>query len=135
MRGFYKGGITLVLRDFLFGGTMWTIYKSINEIAFQYGDSSIIYLMSGVLAGSIASIITQPFEIVRTKLQACEKNLSKSGKVQRWVIFGMFNEIYQKEGIKGFNKGLVPRLLRKPLMNASTFFWYELISRKGERVN
>jgi Mitochondrial carrier protein len=40
-----------------------------------------------------------------------------------------FRKIYKNEGIPGFITGLGPRLVRKPLANALTFTFFEIINK------
>jgi len=74
-QGFLKGGVAVLLRDFPFGSIMYTIYTLINKTFEDKGrENKIKYWFSGIVAGCIATMLTQPFEIVRTILQANESS-------------------------------------------------------------
>ena len=131
--GFLKGGITVMLRDFPFGSIMYTTYTIINK-TFEDGgkEHKILYFFSAILAGSIATICTQPFEIIRIHLQANE-SVKGASKKPLSLTGGVMGEIlataYREHGIGFVTKGLLPRLVRKPMINAATFFFYEVLTR------
>lgn len=138
-QGFLKGGFTIMLRDFPFGGIMYSSYVIINKFVNHLTENNIKYFFSAILAAMIASAATHPFEIIRTKIQANEmkkgvnKLLQNPGtEVSGSVISNMISQIYQKEGWSGFTAGFLPRLLRKPVINASTFFFYEILSSSNK---
>jgi hypothetical protein len=63
--GFLKGGLTVLMRDFPFGAIFFTSYTIMNKSLTKLSDSKLVYLGSGIVAGVFATILTQPFEIVR----------------------------------------------------------------------
>lgn len=68
------------------------------------------HLISGAAAGAIASLVTNPLDVVKTLLQTrgsseCPKIRSTSS------FFGALKLIYMREGINGFGRGALPRVL------------------------
>jgi len=99
--GLFKGvGVSLI------GVSEGTIqFTSYEQIKLVLGNHGVIgQLFAGGFARGIAGIITFPYILLRTTLQAPNtpyNNFSDACK-----------KIYQSEGIAGFYKGLVPNLIR-----------------------
>lgn len=76
---------------------------------------------SGLLAGMTASTITQPFDMLKTRMQlkpSIYKTLAQSAK-----------KVYLEEGLMGFFDGISVRLIRKPLNSAISWTIYEEVVR------
>ena len=63
MGGLFKGSFLMILRDFPFGGIFYVTYKATAEIGKRFTDSDMVYLMSGLFSGIVATMITHPIEI------------------------------------------------------------------------
>jgi len=132
-RGFLKGGTAVLLRDFPFGGIMYMVYVIINKTFENEGkENKTLYFVSGITAASIATVMTHPFEIIRTHIAMNENNKINLGQ-KKSLGYGQMTDIlslaYQENGAKFVTKGLLPRLMRKPLINAATLFFYEVLTR------
>lgn len=130
--GFMKGNATMILKNPPFGGIFYIIYNYSNKFLKQFSDSSLVYLASGMIAGMVATVFTQPLEICKMRLQANEKRLGTGKKL---TIFKVLKDVYKEDGILGYTRGLFPMMLRKPMVNAATFFFYEVFSEMGEKEN
>lgn len=122
-RAYFNGGFAIIIRDFPFGGIFNLVYEYLNKRTESLNTNNYIYFINGLIAGTVATIMTQPLEIVRAQLQY-EKKLHHNHKYGK--IIGVLYDIYSAEGIRGFEKGILPRLMRKPIANALTFYIYEL---------
>ncbi len=78
-------------------------------------------LLSGMVAGIVATTVTNPIDVVRIRLQYKKSNDKDKYK----SIFHAFTQIYKIDGLQGFIKGLAPRLIRKPLTNSCSFLLFE----------
>lgn len=129
MKSFYKGGLLLLLEEFPFGGIFNVTYEWINrKTGNKKKHSTAGFLFSATVAGIIATTLTHPFELCRTKLQSQKVDYSK--KVKNSVILSILYDTHERYGYKGFLKGLLPRLLKKTMVNASTFALYESIRKR-----
>lgn len=129
LKSFYKGGLLLLLEEFPFGGIFNATYEYINrKFDFHESHSKIGYLFSGTVAGIVASTATHPFELCRTKIQSQRVDFSR--KVKNSVILSIMVDTHERYGYMGFFKGLLPRLLKKTMVNASTFAVYEIIRKR-----
>jgi len=75
-----KGGLTVLMRDFPFGAIFFTTYTILSDRLIQKWDNKLVYLGCGTAAGVMATVLTQPFEIVRIVFQANEgkRSVTKS---------------------------------------------------------
>ena len=124
--GFFKGSLAMIIRDFPFGGIFYLTYLYSNTFMDLYFETSFKYLLSGMIAGVTATTITQPIEIVKSRLMVdTRKNSGKDRKTIMWHL----RTVYKEDGLSGYARGILPRLLRKPIINASTFFFYEFFDK------
>jgi solute carrier family 25, member 38 len=135
-KGYFQGALITALRDGPFAGVYFVVYKNakraletINEKAIQEKkmNLSLISFTSGIISGIVATIITNPFDVLRARLQFSHYNDEKK-HIYSGILDGV-RKMYQYEGIAGFMKGISPRLIRKPISNALAFTTYELSYR------
>ncbi|KAH9248943.1 hypothetical protein BASA81_013400 [Batrachochytrium salamandrivorans] len=105
--GFFKGFGATALRDAPYAG--------------DSSPSVAANMVAGVLGGLSATIVTQPFDMVKTRMQL--KPAEYTSLVQS------FFKIAVAEGISGFFIGTIPRLLRKSFGSAITWSLYEEVVR------
>lgn len=73
----------------------------------------------GVAAGLIASIITQPADVVKTSVQL---QAARDTRLMDAIL-----SICQRTGIRGMFAGITPRVTRRTLMAAFTWCFYEQV--------
>ncbi|KAH6569945.1 hypothetical protein BASA50_002980 [Batrachochytrium salamandrivorans] len=120
--GFFKGFGATALRDAPYAGVYIFFYEGFKSMV--GGDSSpsvAANMVAGVLGGLSATIVTQPFDMVKTRMQL--KPAEYTSLVQS------FFKIAVAEGISGFFIGTIPRLLRKSFGSAITWSLYEEVVR------
>jgi len=119
IQGFTKGAAACMLRDGPFAGIYFAIYnKSKKNLQPLKLDTSTTAMASGLVAGFIATAVTQPLEVIRARIQV-QRDRNDS-------MMNIVKKILAEEGTAGLSKGLAPRLMRKPLSNALTFTLYEI---------
>jgi len=74
--------------------------------------------LAGLGAGLLASIVTQPADVVKTRMQTG----SMSGLVST------VSALYGEKGIQAFTAGLAPRMLRRSVMAAMAWTVYERVN-------
>ncbi|KAL2238226.1 UNVERIFIED_CONTAM: Mitoferrin [Sesamum indicum] len=84
-----------------------------------------VTLVCGGLAGSMASLFTTPFDVVKTRLQTQipGSTMTYNG------VFNTLKEIEKHEGLKGLYRGLTPRLVMYMVQGALFFASYESFKR------
>ena len=105
----WKGLSPTLFRDVPFSCIYWFHYegfkKYFNEKNPKFGFSFI----AGALSGSIAALITLPFDVVKTHRQIELGDSSNSKAMPRKTV-DVMRQIYQQRGISGLFTGIVPRL-------------------------
>lgn len=129
IHGFFKGTVLMMIRDFPFGGIFYVTYKFSNHILRTFWDNHLTYLLSGVFSGIVATTMTHPIEIILARTQA-DTTAGSFTTRNRVMLVQQLSKIYREEGCLALFKGLFPRLIRKPITNAMTFFFFEVLSQK-----
>jgi solute carrier family 25 (mitochondrial folate transporter), member 32 len=96
----------------LFWGIYWTGYENM-KLYFQQETNLILpvqHILSATMAGALADVISNPFWVVRTRIQTQilhpERHLPATPST-----LSMFQYIYQQEGFFAFYRGLSASLL------------------------
>lgn len=125
-RGLYSGLAPTLLRDVPFSGLYLMFYTRLKlytqPSVIGGGVEPLIDFCNGVVAGALASIVTQPADVIKTNVQLHPK---KYRQLKQVLIY-----IYQEKGIYGFWRGIVPRTLRRTLMTALAWTVFEEIMRR-----
>ncbi|EPQ32257.1 uncharacterized protein PFL1_00454 [Pseudozyma flocculosa PF-1] len=132
----WRGLSPTLWRDVPFSAIYFAGYESCKRIltggglgegnAQGSGEEFGIAFFSGALSGSVAAVVTHPFDLVKTRLQADhvvvpggrggeDKRLSATlrarggGGAKHVGVFGTMKQILHKEGLPGLFRGLSPR--------------------------
>nr|KAJ3401356.1 hypothetical protein HK105_004500 [Polyrhizophydium stewartii] len=108
--GFFRGFGATALRDAPYAGVYVLFYESLKTA-----------VAAGFMGGLSATLATQPFDMVKTRMQL--KPAEYRGLVRS------FAKIAASEGMRGFFAGMLPRLVRKPLSSAISWTVYEEVMR------
>lgn len=117
VQSLYRGLISTILRDVPFSMIYWLNYESLKTFFLKRQvDKTIIYLDSmttalcGAMAGSVAAIITNPMDVVKTyrQIQLGERDLNKKARKTLFII----KDIRRTKGISALWAGLTPRMAR-----------------------
>ncbi|XP_030639156.1 mitochondrial glycine transporter B isoform X1 [Chanos chanos] len=127
-RALYSGLTATLLRDAPFSGIYVMFYSQAKKTIPQEISSSsfapVVNFCCGVVAGVLASLATQPADVVKTHMQVSPHLYPKTVDAVRFV--------YAEHGLRGFFRGAVPRSLRRTLMAAMAWTVYEqLMARMG----
>ncbi|KAJ8378520.1 hypothetical protein AAFF_G00239030 [Aldrovandia affinis] len=127
-RALFSGLTATLLRDAPFSGIYVMFYSQSKRSLPQEITSSayapLVNFGCGVLSGVLASLVTQPADVVKTHIQVSPHLYKRTGDAVRFI--------YTEHGLKGFFRGAVPRSLRRTLMAAMAWTVYEqLMARMG----
>uniref|UniRef100_A0A4W5RV06 Mitochondrial glycine transporter n=1 Tax=Hucho hucho TaxID=62062 RepID=A0A4W5RV06_9TELE len=126
-RALFSGLTATLLRDAPFSGIYVMFYSQAKRSLPQEVSSSPYAPLGnfgcGVMAGVLASVVTQPADVVKTHIQV---------SASHWATKDAIRYIYTEHGLRGFFRGAVPRSLRRTLMAAMAWTVYEqLMARMG----
>jgi len=94
--------------------------------------------LRGIVAGTLATAVTHPPDVIKTRLQTqfhfVPKNNSLFPQRQYKGTLHAVVKIYREEGLLTFFRGFLPRMIRRTLMAAFTWTFYEEIKWWWSRV-
>lgn len=125
VRGLYSGLVPTLVRDAPFSGIYLVFYLQAKRFVPQrLKESSTVVATNfacGLVAGLLASGVTQPADVIKTQMQLCP---TKFTSISRTILL-----IAKEEGVVGYFRGLVPRMLRRTLVTAMAWSFYEQITK------
>ncbi|CAM6106937.1 unnamed protein product [Calypogeia fissa] len=141
-------GIAAFYRGFLLAQLVWGPYNAVylplweglkrTSVRFSGAESmqklEVQYeLGSAFIAASVAAALTNPADIVKTRLQVQGKS-NKSSATQYTGTIDAARKIYAKEGIAGFTKGMSSRVLWVAPSATIMFTSYDQLMKRLERM-
>lgn len=146
-RSLWKGLIPTLWRDVPFSGIYWMSYEYYKDAFIRqmlateeavnvetYDNESIgrfslfkASFMSGAVSGGIATIITQPFDVLKTRRQASILGIAVNKEdVAMRRLSQLAGSIVRNEGVTALYLGLPARLTRVPISCAVMVSTYEV---------
>jgi len=122
LRGLTRGLGPTLARDVPFSGLYLAFYEMLKSrtppwLAASSPESA--HMLSGLLAGLLASLVTQPADVVKTRMQL------QPGPSLPATVSSLFREA----GLAGFSAGLAPRMIRRTVMAALAWTVYERMTK------
>lgn len=133
IKNFFRGSFVTLSRDCPYAGLYVLFYESFKYDLFklsvrvnrgykQETRAGVINSTAAVLAASVATTITAPFDAIKTRLQLSEKSQTLYQVTK--------NLIREPGGVRNLFRGLSLRLGRKGLSAGISWFIYEDLLRK-----
>ena len=119
LRGLTSGLGPTLFRDVPFSGLYLMFYEHLKSLVAtdtKHYNPTAAHFMCGFASGILASLVTQPADVIKTNMQLDRENRGMVKTVQR---------IYGQQGLGGFAIGLAPTMLRRTLMAALAWTVYE----------
>lgn len=133
LRGCFKGLGPALCNVPLFWSIYWTTYDHLKiRLATNLPNNPLhlIHLYSAIIAGAIGDIVTNPFWVVRTRIQTLHLHtVDPTARSESISTLNMFRTIYKNEGIAAFYKGLTASFLGLSHV-AIQFPMYEYLKRE-----
>ncbi|KAI3381619.1 hypothetical protein SNEBB_004184 [Seison nebaliae] len=130
IRGFYRG---FILSTVLFGtnsAVWWPFYffwqKQVASILPEKVPNIIVQLFAGPLASFMATVLTNPFDVCRTRIQLQYKS---NGRDATRKFYKTFVNLWKQEGVQMVFKGLTARLTHSCVYSMFIIFGYETVKR------
>jgi len=129
LKGFVKGALPTLARDAPYSGIYLVFYDALKNHMDPIKDQlkispPVFHMVCGISAGCLASLVTQPADVVKTKMQL-NSGIKGSVNSKGGSIRMAATEIWQQQGLGGFTRGLGPRMMRRSLMAAFAWTVYE----------
>jgi solute carrier family 25 S-adenosylmethionine transporter 26 len=126
---FPKGGVAIqMLRDVPYAVCTLLLYESLQaaisnrQLASSSSKSKGLDFFVGGIAGGLGSWVTNPMDVVKTRLQTNSGLYSGS-------VLKCTQAVWLEGGASAFLRGSIPRLMHKVPANAFFFLFYELFRR------
>ncbi|ETN97250.1 hypothetical protein RFI_40281, partial [Reticulomyxa filosa] len=116
---FYRGTGAALLQYVPSSGIWWASYE-----AFKYllcANNGATYTCAGALGGLVTGILTNPFDIARTRIQ------TRTGDYGQTNPFKLLKVIVKKEKWHGLTKGVAPRVALLTLEGTLFADCYEIL--------
>lgn len=113
IRGLYRGMVPALCTVPMFWGIYWTSYENMKIFMYKQFPSSPSYIHhtgAAITAGAIGDVLTNPFWVVRTRIQTLVLH-PESALPSNISMIGMFKSIYHNEGFSAFYRGLTASFL------------------------
>lgn len=117
----WTGILPTLLRDVPFSAIYWGTYENTKK-RILFKNEFLRNFLCGYVSGVLAAIITNPIDVVKTRMQASFKDTSNHYNTTAHSI----KTIIQEDGFRGFTRGMGPRLLRIGPSSAIMISTYEL---------
>ncbi|UJR12512.1 hypothetical protein I4U23_016687 [Adineta vaga] len=127
IQGFYKGYFVSLTMSLPFNSILWTFYWKIQSkleqiIPFRY--DSFVSPLSASSASLLTSLLTQPIDVIKTRLQVSQKRQS----IRKTCLI-----LIHERGFKGFFSGSSPRICTIVPYTIIMMSLYEFIKRISVR--
>ena len=147
-RGLFKGYVATVFAYLPFSCTWWTTYEltkqwlvfctPFSSLLFppeersggrmptkeEKMDSPRVHLLSGMAAGFTAPVVSNPFDVIKTRKQVDTSGAS---------FWKLLMDLLRMEGAKALYKGLTARWVLSSPMSAVAFVAYEKLKQWSEK--
>ncbi|OJT01887.1 hypothetical protein TRAPUB_7664 [Trametes pubescens] len=122
---FYISYPTTLTMTVPFTAVQFTVYEQLKSFLNPSGAySPATHIVAGGLSGAVAGAVTTPLDVAKTILQT--RGTSHDAEIRN--VRGLadaFRIIWQRDGMKGFARGLSPRVLTFMPSNALCWLSYE----------
>lgn len=125
LRAFYVSYPTTLTMTVPFTAVQFSVYEWAKKVLNPSESySPLTHVSAGAFSGAVAAAVTNPLDVAKTLLQT--RGSSTDAQIRNASgMFEAFKIIHAREGIKGFARGLSPRVLTFMPSNALCWLSYE----------
>ena len=128
LAAFYVSYPTTLTMTIPFTAVQFTVYEHLKRLLNPSGSySPLTHIIAGGLAGGVAAGVTTPLDVAKTILQTRGTSPEPEIRNARGMA-DAFRVIWKRDGLKGFARGLAPRVLTFMPSNALCWLSYEFFS-------
>jgi len=108
-----------------FTAVQFTVYEQLKKALNPTNTySPVTHVIAGGIAGAVGAAVTTPLDVAKTLLQTRGSSHDKEIRTCKGVMHAL-QLIWQRDGMKGFGRGLTPRVLTHMPSNALSWLSYE----------
>lgn len=112
----WKGLGPTLLRDVPFSAFYWFSYESMkSHVLLNKGRTKLTFtesFISGALSGTVAGILTLPFDVIKTHRQIELGEVFKENKHATRSTWKLMKQVHLDQGVPALFTGLVPRTIK-----------------------
>ncbi|XP_065176573.1 kidney mitochondrial carrier protein 1-like [Sycon ciliatum] len=127
-RALYNGIAPALLRQASYGTIKIGIYHSLKSRISPGGESLFGNVLAGMVAGTCASCIANPTDVLKVRMQA-----QRGGCVNSKSLMASFGEIYHQEGLRGLWRGVGPTAQRAAVVAGVELAMYDWVKVQAIR--
>ncbi len=124
VRGLFRGYLPAMF-GVAHGAVQFSCYERLKRFILRHqleGDAA--FFLAGGASKLFATIVTYPYQVVRTRLQ----DRPPAGEARRYTsTWSTISRTWRAEGVRGFYRGLIPGALRVMPSTAIVFMVYERV--------
>lgn len=128
---FYVSYPTTLAISIPFNAIQFTVYEHVKRVLnprHEYSPST--HITAGGIAGAVAAAVTTPLDVAKTILQT--RGSSQDAEIRNVKGLGdAFKIIWARDGLRGFARGLTPRVLTTVPSTALCWLSYEFFSQSS----
>lgn len=125
---FYVSYPTTLTMTIPFAACQFAVYEWTKKLLNAKGDySPVTHVVAGGMAGAVGAAVTTPLDVAKTLLQTRGTSHDPEIRSCRGMLHA-FRIIWMRDGLRGFSRGLTPRVLTHMPSNALSWLSYEFFS-------
>ncbi|KAL6043557.1 Solute carrier family 25 member 44 [Balamuthia mandrillaris] len=143
IRGLYRGYGISILVYVPYSAFWWSSYTEFKKVTMGFVTSYapilhkvdvLLYGLCGSTAGACAVVLTNPLDVVKTRLQVMSlQNLKEQQTTMtvkaRATVFSTARELWKEEGLWAFKRGITARILAVAPVSFLLITCYEVVKR------
>ena len=112
IKAFYRSYTTVLSMNVPFQCIVFATYEKMKKVTNPSGEyNPVSHCVSGGVAGALAAVVTMPLDVCKTLLNTQEANVLSRLQTNKVVgILSAVKTVYKMAGLRGFFKGLWPRV-------------------------
>ncbi|CCC67744.1 hypothetical protein NCAS_0A11860 [Naumovozyma castellii] len=130
-RGFFQGIGSPLFGAALENATLFVSYNQCSNVLEKFTNVSPLsnILLSGAFAGSCASFVLTPVELIKCKLQVSNLQTAVEGQIKHTKIIPTLMYVLREKGILGLWQGQSSTFIRESLGGVAWFATYEVMKQ------
>lgn len=139
VNGIYRGYGVTIMRDIPFSMIQYPLWELLNSLTTrnlmnQHNLKLFVEACDGSVAGAVASAITTPLDVAKTRIQLADLEQNAEYTVQHRNPLRILRSLYRQKGIQGIFSGFVPRVVWTTIGGFIWFGTYSVVKYLLERL-